>query len=245
MTAPPGAPAAPRDAQRVERFLAAVAASGMVEDERGEPREVGLTGLRDEQGRALARLVEREAPERTLETGFAFGLSGLWIVLGALRGGARAPRHLAVDPFQTAAYGGAGRASFAAVGLGEALSVDERGSELALPELLRAGERFDLAFIDGSHLFEHVLLDLFYLARLVRPGGLVMVDDTWMPAVRAAVDYFVRNVGLRLEAPYRRRAPLLERLRGRPFEHAPMAVLRVPEERPARAWDSFVPLDWR
>jgi hypothetical protein len=35
----------------------------------------------------------------------------------------------------------------------------------------------DLAFVDDSHFFEHAVLDIYYLTKLVKAGGLVLVDD--------------------------------------------------------------------
>jgi hypothetical protein len=71
---------------------------------------------------------------------------------------------------------------------------DER-SEVALPQLLGEGRIFDLAFVDGDHRFDGVFVDLFYLARLVRPGGAVFLDDYQLPAVERAASFFVANLG--------------------------------------------------
>jgi hypothetical protein len=54
--------------------------------------------------------------------------------------------------------------------------VQER-SQIALPRLLGDGFVADAAFVDGSHIFRNVFVDLFYLRELVRPGGLVILDD--------------------------------------------------------------------
>jgi hypothetical protein len=82
------------------------------------------------------------------------------------------------------------------------------------------------------------------MTRLVRPGGLVVVDDTWMSSVRLAIAYVERNLGATLQPDavpdgfsWRRRRPLE---RGVPRGRGDMAVLRLPHERPALAWDGFV-----
>lgn len=49
---------------------------------------------------------------------------------------------------------------------------------------MRGGERFDFVFIDGRHLFDCVLVDFFYVDRLLEIGGYLALDDLWMPAVR-------------------------------------------------------------
>lgn len=187
-----------------------------------------------------------ERAVRTVETGFALGLSGVYIVRGALLGGAAAPRHFAIDPLQSSKFKGAGRLLFEDAGLRSALTLDERGSEIVLPELLSSAcEPFDFAFVDGLHLFDSALIDLFYLARLVRPGGLIVVDDLWMRAVRGAVEFCVTNVGLALEQPYRHKKGrrLKDGFRAR-FRYDPMALLRVPDRLPQRPFDHFVPFRW-
>jgi Methyltransferase domain len=45
------------------------------------------------------------------------------------------------------------------------------------------GKRFDLLFVDGGHTYEAVRADLANAPGVVRPGGLVMIDDLtpWKP----------------------------------------------------------------
>ena len=40
-------------------------------------------------------------------------------------------------------------------------------------------------------------MDLYYLRQLVRPGGLVILDDASWPSVAAALRYFDMNLGWR------------------------------------------------
>ena len=107
--------------------------------------------------------------------------------------------HVAIDPYQQSSWKGAGLASLAAAGVDGRVEVIEEQSELALPQLVREGRKFDLAFVDGNHRFEGVLLDLVFMERLVKPGGLIVADDMWMPSARAAVAYVERNLDLELE----------------------------------------------
>src|SRR5215211_229873 len=72
-------------------------------------------------------------------------------------------------------------------------------SQIVLPRLLSDDRRFDLAFVDGNHRFDGVFVDLVYLGRLVREGGIVFVDDYQLPAVARAASFFVTNLGWRME----------------------------------------------
>jgi hypothetical protein len=38
-------------------------------------------------------------------------------------------------------------------------------------------------------------VDCYYLRRIVRPGGLILVDDDWTPSVRHAVRYYEQHLG--------------------------------------------------
>lgn len=58
----------------------------------------------------------------------------------------------------------------------------------------------DAAFVDGSHIFHNVFVDLAYLRELVRPGGLIVLDDCEWLSVATAVRYFEANAGWRQEA---------------------------------------------
>ncbi|GAA2328034.1 hypothetical protein [Streptomyces cuspidosporus] len=44
----------------------------------------------------------------------------------------------------------------------------------------------------SAHL---VFVDLYFLRKIVRPGGLIVVDDDWAPSVRTAVRYYEQNLG--------------------------------------------------
>ncbi len=73
-------------------------------------------------------------------------------------------------------------------------------SQIVLPRLLTAGRRFALAFVDGNHRFEWVFVDLFYLGRLVRPGGVLFLDDYQLPAIARAASFFLADRGWKLES---------------------------------------------
>lgn len=72
-------------------------------------------------------------------------------------------------------------------------------SEVALSLFLKEGRSFDLGFVDGNHRFDGVFLDLFYLGRLVRSGGVVVLDDYNLPGIKRAVSFFVNNRGWAIE----------------------------------------------
>ncbi len=51
----------------------------------------------------------------------------------------------------------------------------------------------DLALIDGAHGFPYPVLDWWYLAPQIKIGGLVVLDDAYMPPVGMIVDFLRRS----------------------------------------------------
>lgn len=68
-------------------------------------------------------------------------------------------------------------------------------SYLALPSLVRDDRRFQFAMIDGRHLFDYLLVDLFYTDLLLEVGGLMVVDDVDRPELERAARFFETNRG--------------------------------------------------
>jgi predicted O-methyltransferase YrrM len=229
----------------LENFIRETYAAGSVAGADGDRLELAPHSIELADGEALRDLAIAEGVSRTIEVGLALGMSALFLCQAVLAVRGDHAGHVAIDPFQRESWGGAGLATLQAAGVNGMVEVIEEESALALPELLRAGREFDLAFVDGDHRFESALGDLTLMDRLVRPDGLIVVDDMWMPAVRLAVAYVERNLDLMLEpdalpgAFSWRRASRLRR--GVPEGTGAMAVLRVPTHPPPRPWDRFDP----
>jgi predicted O-methyltransferase YrrM len=158
-------------------------------------------------GDVLRDLLLAEQPSTVIEVGLAYGSSALAIA-EALAGGPAEARHVIIDAHQQH-FHHAGWEAIVAAGLTGMCSLIPERSQLALPRLLADGFVADAAFVDGSHIFHNVFVDLFCLRELVRPGGLVIMDDCSFPSVATAARYFEVNTGWQAEpiaAPTRLRA---------------------------------------
>lgn len=141
----------------------------------------------------LRDLLIAEGVATVVEIGLAYASSALAIGEAVVR--AERPRHVVIDPFQESAFAHAGWNLMRDAGLDTVAELVGEWSSIALPRLVSAGFVADAAFVDGSHRFHEVFVDLYYLRKLVRPGGVVVLDDHWAPSVRTAVRYFERNLG--------------------------------------------------
>ena len=146
------------------------------------------------EGLELMALLNRARADAVLEIGLAYGFSTQFLLAGLQqRGGGQL---LAIDPFQSSDWQGIGRrlaTATAAAAAALTFHCIEEPSRWALPQLERSGERFGLIFVDGYHRFDDVLLDVTAAARLCTPGGVIVLHDLWLPAVRAVVAFLDRN----------------------------------------------------
>src|SRR5438445_74293 len=55
------------------------------------------------------------------------------------------------------------------------------------------------AVVDGTHRFEGVFIDLFYLNNLMASGSIIFLDDYQIAGVRKAVTFFISNMQWTME----------------------------------------------
>jgi len=157
---------------------------------------------------ALRRLMRGLNPARTLEIGLSFGGSGL-VFTASHRDLCHTPtrQHVALDPFQSSVWDDCGLQVVEQAGLAGYLDFRPAFSSLELPKLIGEGARFDLVYVDGSHLVEDVFVDAYFVTRLLTEGGVVAFDDSTNPHVHKVLQFLRTNCRAGLEeidlAPYR------------------------------------------
>ncbi len=165
--------------------------TGFTEDAEGNPLAAFPSGVIADTGSLLYRLVREHACHHTVEIGLGFGLSALSICQAHQDQGGGA--HTAIDPHEETHYQSVGLLNLQRAGLGRLLRHFPARSCEVLPRLVEAGERFDLAFVDGQHHLDFALVDFFYLDKLLNVGGLIVFDDLWLPAIRRVVSFVLRD----------------------------------------------------
>jgi len=235
--------AQPSRSHALRAYIDKVYAEGVLVGDDGVPRPIRPTGIAPEVGEALRGVARSAGALHTVEVGLAFGLSTLFIAEALLQAGDLAAHHYAVDPLQELLFGNAGLRSIKAAGIDDLVTHIDLSSDIALPRLLeeRRGQ-FDLAFVDGAHWFDYAFVDTFFCIQLVKPGGLVILDDTWMPGPQLVVRYMVTNLGC-TEVTDGRFPQTTRRGRfGRTELTWPhLTILRTPTHGADRAPDQFVP----
>jgi predicted O-methyltransferase YrrM len=140
-------------------------------------------------------LLIAEGAETVVEIGLAYASSALAIGEALLTVASPHPRHVIIDAYQESAYSHVGWDLLCSAGLDSIARLMVAPSSVALPQLVGEGLVADAAYVDGSHRFHEVFLDLYFLRQIVRPGGLIVVDDNWTPPVRTALHYYELNLG--------------------------------------------------
>jgi predicted O-methyltransferase YrrM len=143
----------------------------------------------------LRDLLIAEGAETVVEVGLAYASSALAIGEALVTIDPPRPRHVVIDPFQEHAWSNVGWELLRSAGLDSIATLMLAPSSIALPQLATEGLTADAAFVDGSHRFHEVFVDLYFLRKIVRPGGLIVIDDNWAPSVRTAAHYYEQNLG--------------------------------------------------
>jgi len=211
---------------RVRHVIERVLRKGIVARGDGSLHVVSPVAVTAQEGEALRAWIVRERATRTVEVGLGYGLSALHVCEGLIMNGGG--RHVVIDPHQATRFINCGLQLLEEAGVRELVEHHAEVSQTALPRFLAEGRTFDLAFVDGNHRFDDVFLDVAYLGRLLRPRGILFLDDYQLPAVARAVSFFVRNVGWTVEEV----SPADDKHQ--------WAVLRTSSEPDTRPYDHYV-----
>ena len=133
----------------------------------------------------ITKIIQENQYSSSIEIGCAYGLSSLAIA-GALNNHNR--KQIIIDPYQSTDWEKIGIQNLEKAGCKDYNLIEEK-SEIALPKELANGIKIDFGFIDGWHTFDHTLIDFFYLNRMLKVGGTIIIDDCSMPSIRQLVRF--------------------------------------------------------
>ena len=155
-----------------------------------------------EYAEALHQAVRQYRPKTVVEVGLGNGASA--VAIASALAGNGGGRLISIDPYQRGQFEGRGLEAIVHSGLADYHELIEEPSYLALPALLRRGVKAGFAYIDGWHSFDYVLVDFFFVDKLLAPGGIVGFNDTGFRSVDKVLRFAKRyrkyaeiDVGLR------------------------------------------------
>jgi predicted O-methyltransferase YrrM len=135
----------------------------------------------------------------TLEIGFAYGTSTLSIVEAVA---ANNGRHTVIDKFEINSYGGNGLDLVRQAGYADRLEFVEKFCYEILPEYMLAGRKFDFAYIDSTKQFDWLMIDFFYIDKMLKIGGIVTFDDVNFESIRKLLRYISRFPGYKVYSQF-------------------------------------------
>lgn len=138
--------------------------------------------LPEREGLLLQHWLEQYRPSRLLEVGLGYGISSMYI--SDLVSEWPVEYYHIIDAFQARDWQGIGVKNLQDAGYWSSVVLHEELSELCLPRLLAEDLRYDFAFVDGWHTFDHVMLEFFYINRMLEVGGVIVFDDIHLPSLQ-------------------------------------------------------------
>jgi len=147
----------------------------------------------------LQELIRANKCTNTLEIGFAYGMSTLAIVeMVAQQNG----RHTVIDKFEMEDWKGNGLDLVRRAGYEDNLEFVGQFCYEVLPQFLREGRVFDFAYIDSTKQFDWLLVDFFYIDKMLKTGGIVVFDDVCFPSIRKLLRYISRFPSYRVHSQF-------------------------------------------
>lgn len=187
-----------------------------------------IAGIDEASQQILKDYINKYKCKKILEVGMADGMSSI-AILEALSEATTVKGEgtlTSIDPYQSTFWSNNGVKNIKHLNLEKNHTLIENFDYIALPDLLSKGEKYDLIFIDGSHIFDHVIHNNFYCDMLLKEGGILINDDMWMDAVKKAYNYIEKNY------------PHYEVIDTTPKRFTP--ILKKTKEREYLGWDFHV-----
>ena len=147
------------------------------------------SSINQKEGQYITKVINRYNLKKCLEVGCANGISALYILSSN-----KNVTLTSIDPFQSSQWKNQGIKLLKSSKLNKRHMLIEKKSYEAMPELLKKEEgNYDFIFIDGWHTFDYTLVDFFYADKLLRKGGIIIIDDATHLGVKKCLKYIDTN----------------------------------------------------
>jgi predicted O-methyltransferase YrrM len=128
-----------------------------------------------EQGLFLQKIFDKIKPSKSLEVGFAYGISSLFILEKHREYGSAERAHLVIEPDNY--WGNAAVHNIEKEGLSSYLQIRKNYSDKILTKLFHENYRIQYAYIDTTKQFDVVMQDFYFINKILDVSGVVILDD--------------------------------------------------------------------
>lgn len=147
----------------------------------------------------LQKLVADNNFSRSLEIGFAYGISALAITEQIARNNGK---HVLIDKFEHKNWKSVGLDLIEQAGLTNNTEFYEQYCYEVLPELLKAKRTFDFVYIDSTKQLDWLLVDFFYIDKMLSVNGIIVFDDASFPGITKLLRYVSQYPHYRVYGTY-------------------------------------------
>ena len=144
------------------------------------------------EGKILWQLTKALRPQQTLEIGFGCGFASLFMMGAMMENGFGT--HTSIEHDQRTTWNGAGIRQIERLGAEHMFELIEEPAGLALAQMATNERVFQLIFINGEKNFDSMVMYLHYAIRLLPVGGMIVLNDSAMPSIRAAAEFARENL---------------------------------------------------
>ena len=149
-----------------------------------------------EQCEVLQQLIRDSKPKISLEIGFAYGISTLFIC-EALKE-VNAEKHIIIDPFQEKSWKNIGLKNVRDAGYVDLVDFRSLSDYEILPQLLQQKIKIDFAYVDASKVFDTIIINAYYLTKMLNIGGIMVLDDCDWPGIRKACRLLAKHPSFKI-----------------------------------------------
>ena len=142
-----------------------------------------------EQGLFLQEMFDLVKPLQSLEVGFAYGISSMFILEKHKELNSKVGAHIVIEPDYY--WGGAAEYNIEKENLSQYIQIKRDFSDKVMAGLFLENVRVQFAYVDTTKQFDIIMHDFFMLDKILDIGGIIVFDDcggSW-PGVQRAVRF--------------------------------------------------------
>ncbi len=157
------------------KVLVEIFEKGTIESNNSGERIPLHSNTTKDQGLFLQQVFDLVKPQKTLEVGFAYGISTLFILEKHKEINSLDKAHIVIEPDEY--WGTAALHNIEKEGLTKYLKIESDFSDMVLTKLYHEKYTIQYAYIDTTKIFDVVLQDFYFIDKILEVGGVVILDD--------------------------------------------------------------------